>query len=69
VVDGDTLVITLQGRTETVRLIGVDTPEKYESDKLRRDAARTGQDEATIRALGKQASDCTASLVHQPRKA
>src|SRR5262249_31855746 len=64
VVDGDTLAITLKGHTEKVRLIGIDTPEKYESEKLHRDSARTGQDEATIRALGQQASDFTKSLVH-----
>jgi micrococcal nuclease len=64
VVDGDTLEITLTGKTEKVRLIGVDTPEKFESGKLHRDAARSGQDETTIQALGKQASDFTKSLVH-----
>jgi micrococcal nuclease len=63
IVDGDTLEIELNGQTEKVRLIGVDTPEKYESDKLHRDAARTGQDEKTIRALGERSSDFTKSLV------
>jgi hypothetical protein len=52
VVDGDTLDVTLNGKTERIRLIGVDTPEKFDSDKLRRDVARTGQDEQTIKALG-----------------
>lgn len=64
VVDGGTLAITLKGRPEKVRLIGVDTPEVYESDKLHRDAARTGQDEQTIQALGKRASAFAKSLVH-----
>jgi endonuclease YncB( thermonuclease family) len=63
VVDGDTLEITLQGQPEKVRLIGINTPEKYESDKLHRDAARTGQDEKTIQALGERAFDFTKSLV------
>ena len=63
VVDGDTVEIMLKGQKEKVRLIGVDTPEKFESDKLHRDAARTGQDEKTIRALGERASDFTKSLV------
>ena len=39
VVDGDTLEITLNGKPEKVRLIGGDTPEKFESDKLQRDCA------------------------------
>jgi endonuclease YncB( thermonuclease family) len=46
VVDGDTLDVRLNGRTESVRLIGVDTPEKFESDKLRRDVQRTGKEAA-----------------------
>lgn len=64
VVDGDTLEITLKGKTEKVRLIGVDTPETFESDKLRRDVERTGQDKATIKALGQRASEFTKGLVH-----
>ena len=44
VVDGDTLAILLHGQAEKVRLIGVDTPELHESEKLHRDAQRTGQD-------------------------
>jgi micrococcal nuclease len=63
VVDGDTLEVKLNGQKEKIRLIGVDTPEKFESDKLHRDAARTDQNEKTIRALGERASDFTKSLV------
>src|SRR5215813_13306337 len=64
VVDGDTLAVSLNGKTEKIRLIGIDTPEKYESEKLHRDSARSGQDEATLRTLGQHASDFTARLVH-----
>ena len=63
-VDGDTLEVALNGRHEKVRLIGVDTPEVFESQKLHRDVARTHQDEKTIQALGKRASEFTKSLVH-----
>jgi micrococcal nuclease len=65
VVDGDTIEIMLNGQKEKVRLIGVDTPEKFASDKLHRDAARTGQDEATIQALGERASAFTKSSVQR----
>src|SRR5262249_8653581 len=65
VVAGDPLEVKLNDQKEKVRLIGVDTPEKFESDKLHRDAARTGQDEATIRALGERASDFTKSLIQR----
>src|ERR1700752_2398422 len=63
VVDGDTLAILLNGHEEKVRLIGVDTPELHESQKLHRDAQRTGQDITTLQALGRQASDFVKSLV------
>lgn len=58
VVDGDTLA--LEGGA-TVRLIGVDTPEKWNSDKLDRDAARADLPPETIKALGRRASDFAAA--------
>jgi micrococcal nuclease len=60
VVDGDTMVVRLgEDRAETVRFLGVDTPEVHPGEKLIRDLARTGQDRATMRALGVQASAFT----------
>src|SRR2546423_1383806 len=60
VVDGDTIVVqTGEGRAARVRLIGIDTPEVHPSDKLRRDARRSGQDAAAIQALGAKASEFT----------
>lgn len=53
VVDGDTFELS-DGRT--VRLVGIDTPEKYNTSKLRSDAKRTGQDIETIQALGHAAT-------------
>ena len=53
VVDGDTFELS-NGRE--VRLVGVDTPEKHMSSKLRSDAERTGQDVETIQALGRAAT-------------
>lgn len=53
VVDGDTL--ELEGGAR-VRLIGVDTPEKWESDKRERDAARAGLTEAQVAEFGEGAS-------------
>jgi micrococcal nuclease len=60
VVDGDTLVVRLaDGRSTRVRMIGIDTPELHPSDKLTRDAQRSGQDAAAIQALGARASAFT----------
>jgi len=58
VLDGDTIEVVLGGRTERVRLIGVDTPEAHESPKLDRLVAG-GQDRAQILALGRQATAFT----------
>ena len=59
-VDGDTLVLS---DGERVRLIGIDTPEVHESEKLYRDSRRSGQDIRTIQALGRRSWDFTKSLV------
>jgi micrococcal nuclease len=58
VLDGDTIEVAREGRTDRVRLIGIDTPEAHESAKLERLVAR-GQDRAQILALGRQATAFT----------
>lgn len=60
VIDGDTFELS---GDRTVRLIGIDSPEKYMSDKLRRDARRTGRDIKVIQALGRKASQYAKQLV------
>ncbi len=60
VFDGDTILLE---NGEKVRLIGIDCPEAYESDKLYRDIQRTGQDIKTIQEMGKKACDFTRNLV------
>jgi micrococcal nuclease len=62
VVDGDTLHMSAGGAEHKLRLIGVDTPELHESDKLDHDAERSGQDKRTIRALGRRARGFTRRL-------
>jgi micrococcal nuclease len=63
VVDGDTLDVVYGGRAESVRLIGIDTPEKRENEKARRDSTRTGRDIATITAAGKAATAFMRAIV------
>lgn len=63
-VDGDTLKL---GNGERVRLIGIDTPELHVSDKLYRDSKRSGQDIATIQAMGKRSYEFTRNLVEGKR--
>jgi len=66
VIDGDTIELE---SGERVRLIGIDTPEVHESNKLHRDSQRTGQDMRTIQELGKRAWDFTKKLVEGKRVA
>ena len=60
VVDGDTFLLDTK---ERVRLIGIDTPEKYYSKKLEKDSERSKKDISTIQKLGREASDFVKNLV------
>ncbi len=60
VIDGDTFELENGDR---VRLLGIDTPEKYDSKKLDRDSEMSGQDKKTIKKLGKLASNYVKKLV------
>ena len=59
VVDGDTLKLS---NGKKVRLIGVDTPETYFSEKLVRDSKRSRKDISVIQAMGKKSSAFTKDL-------
>jgi micrococcal nuclease len=63
-VDGDTLVLE---NNERVRLIGIDTPEMHESNKLNRDAQRSGQEVEVIKKLGRESYEFTKKLVEGKR--
>lgn len=54
VVDGDTIVVEIDGKQEKVRLIGVDTPEKVHPSK-------------PVEYFGKEASNFTKSIVEGKR--
>ncbi|MFP4472360.1 MAG: thermonuclease family protein [Candidatus Omnitrophota bacterium] len=60
VYDGDTVQLE---NGEKLRLIGIDSPEAYPSDKLRRDARRSGLSDELIMRQGKKASAFTRDLV------
>ncbi|MGR3303848.1 MAG: thermonuclease family protein [Candidatus Scalindua sp.] len=44
IVDGDTLKIRYLSKEESIRLIGIDTPESRVNKKTKKDAERSGQD-------------------------
>lgn len=54
VIDGDTFELS---NGQRVRMLGIDTPEKYDSKKLDRDIEITRQDKKTIKKLGELASE------------
>ena len=60
VVDGDTLVLA---SGERVRLIGIDTPEIHDSNKLDRDSKRSQQSTSEIKAMGQLSYKFTQDLV------
>lgn len=55
VIDGDTMVIFFEGREETLRLIGIDTPEIGENQKALGEAKRSGKDVKSLLEMGKEA--------------
>lgn len=67
VYDGDTFEADVEGKKEKVRMLGIDTPEKMDSDKLDRDIDRTKRDKQTIKKLGELASDYTTRLIGNKR--
>jgi len=68
VVDGDALKFNYKGKDESVRSIGIDTPESRPNKKAQNDAQRSGEDLKTITAMGKEATNYVKGLV-RPRDA
>lgn len=62
VVDGDTIVVQAEGAKETVRLIGIDAPEKQTS----RSPAQCFGPEATQALTEMLPADSTVTLTHDP---
>jgi micrococcal nuclease len=60
VVDGDTIRVQIKNGPEgRVRLIGIDTPEVHESEKLARDVRQSGRTREEIKVLGRLAWNFT----------
>jgi micrococcal nuclease len=63
VVDGDTIKVSMNGVAESVRLIGIDTPETFPSDKMMRDIIERGGDAGEEFIEGKLASNRLKELL------
>jgi micrococcal nuclease len=57
VIDGDTIIVDLDGRREHVRLIGIDTPEARPNHRSELQAQQRHVDQKTILQLGNRASN------------
>jgi micrococcal nuclease len=60
--DGDTLRVVLAGRTQTVRLIGIDAPEVSPNDRARDQARRLGVPLRELLDLGRRSRDFASRL-------
>lgn len=63
IVDGDTLSVNYKGGKESIRLIGIDSPESRANKKAKSDAQRSGEDLKTIILQGKEATRFVKTMV------
>ena len=68
VTDGDTLHVTINGKEEKVRILYIDTPEKYGGAKLEKDAKSTGVSPKDEQELGKLSSGYAMKFFHKGDK-
>ena len=63
IVDGDTLRVNVNGQDLRVRLLGIDTLEKTDNEKSKKDSVRLHQDEAVGKKGGLEASAYLMTLL------
>ncbi|RLE09622.1 thermonuclease family protein [Candidatus Aerophobetes bacterium] len=66
--DGDTVWVLMDGQRVKLRLLGIDTPEKFKSKKLSRDARECGVSQGYMKNLGQEATYYAKSLLHKGQK-
>ena len=62
VTDGDTLHVKMNGKEEKIRILYIDTPEKYDGAKLEKDAKKAGISADKEQELGKLSSGYAAKF-------
>ncbi len=65
VIDGDTIKVWLNGKKESVRLIGIDTPESRKNRRAKKQAREFGITTSQVVILGKMSKNFVKSLVHK----
>ncbi|MCG8427291.1 MAG: thermonuclease family protein [Chromatiales bacterium] len=57
IIDGDTLLVSIDGKQHKIQLLGIDAPEDVDNAKLKHDIGRTGLSAEQLLPLGKLATD------------
>lgn len=68
ITDGDSLHVTINGKEEKVRILYIDTPEKYGGAKLEKDAKSAGISAKDGQELGKLATGYAMKFFHKGDK-
>lgn len=68
VTDGDTIHVQMNGKEEKIRILYIDTPEKYGGAKLEKDAKKAGISANDEQKLGKLASGYASNFFHNGDK-
>lgn len=61
--DGDTIIVTIEGKTQRVQLSGIDAPEDIDNPKLKVDLKRTKLNKETLLNLGKESTEQLRYLI------
>lgn len=61
--DGDTLLLSVNGKPTRVQILGIDAPESVQNAKFKLDIKNTGLSEAALLELGEASSDHMRSLL------
>jgi len=68
VCDGDTIWVLINNQKIKLRLIGIDTPEKFQSKKLKREAKACHVNPKYMREFGRIATEYAKKLLHKKEK-
>ena len=68
VCDGDTIWVLINNQKIKLRLIGIDTPEKFQSKKLKREARACHVKPEYMKEFGRAATEYAKKLLHKKEK-
>ncbi|MRJ06951.1 MAG: hypothetical protein C6I01_05470 [Epsilonproteobacteria bacterium] len=66
--DGDTFEMRIHGKDESIRIFGIDTPEKFHSSKFERDVKMCGVGREAMKEAGKEATEFAKRVMEVGKK-